>query len=141
MCMLTKNHEDGDSDKGNYTVFSLCYSLGDKRVFFCPSNDPGSKEVSDFFLCSIKDFRCHQQASATGWDSMRTSAVLVMRLTEALVTPGVAWSLASMAVLQDEQVIPPSCKRTVDALPLPSTFVSNPKASTACTKSSCHEVM
>ena len=50
MYFLTKNHEDGDSDEGNDTVISLCYSLGDKRVFLCPSNYLSSKEVSDFFL-------------------------------------------------------------------------------------------
>jgi len=50
MYFLTKNHEDGDSDEGNDTVISLCYSLGDKRVFLCPSNYLSSKEVFDFFL-------------------------------------------------------------------------------------------
>ncbi len=50
MCFLTKNHEDGDSDKGNVPFFHYATLLATRGFFYALPTNPGSKEVFDFFL-------------------------------------------------------------------------------------------
>lgn len=58
MYFLTKNHEDGDSDEGNDTVISLCYSLGDKRVFYAlPTTLVVKKSLISFYILTAKEKR------------------------------------------------------------------------------------
>ena len=73
----------------------------------------------------------HQMSPMPGRQRRSTSALLVMRLTEAKATPGVSQRAFSMAELQVAQVMPPTLRRRLLASPLPRTFASKPRFSTA----------